>query len=185
MKTLRNPIFANADNTLINCEIEHPNYGWIPFTASDTDSEQEGREIYAALVAAGNIAAYVPPAPPLTERKAAKTSELNHAYESALAKLVAGYPEAEQKSWARQEAEATAYTADNSASTPFLSALASERGITVAQLAPLVLANAQAFAQASAVLTGRRQKARDAIADAANVAALDAVTYDFVLGKGR
>ena len=34
----------------INCEIEHPLHGWIPFTASATDCEQHGREIHAAAV---------------------------------------------------------------------------------------------------------------------------------------
>lgn len=31
----------------INCEIEHPKYGWIPFTASPDDVEAHGRAIFA------------------------------------------------------------------------------------------------------------------------------------------
>ena len=57
----RNPIY-NALGT-IDCEIEHPVYGWIPFTASPDDPEQHGKDIYAAIIAAGNIAPYVPPEP--------------------------------------------------------------------------------------------------------------------------
>lgn len=45
----------------IDVEIEHPAYGRIPFTASPDDPEPKGREIYAALVADGNIAPYEPP----------------------------------------------------------------------------------------------------------------------------
>lgn len=55
----RNPAY-NAVGT-IDCEVEHPVYGWIAFTASPDDTEQTGREIHAAITAAGGIAAYVPP----------------------------------------------------------------------------------------------------------------------------
>ncbi len=42
---VRNP-FRIADGR-INCEVNHPVYGWSPFTASPTDVEQFGREIFA------------------------------------------------------------------------------------------------------------------------------------------
>jgi len=51
----------------IDCEIDHPMFGWIPFTASPDDVEAHGRAIYADLLASGSVAAYVPvdvPAPP-------------------------------------------------------------------------------------------------------------------------
>lgn len=44
----RNPVW-NGD--VIDCEINHPVYGWIPFTASAEDSEAHGREIFEALQA--------------------------------------------------------------------------------------------------------------------------------------
>ena len=46
----------------IDCEIEHPHFGWIPFTADPNDVEQHGRDIYAAALAAGP-APYEPPEP--------------------------------------------------------------------------------------------------------------------------
>jgi hypothetical protein len=56
----RNPQF-NAFGT-IDCEIEHPVFGWIPFTASPSDSVPTGPEIFAA---AQSVAApYVPPPDP-------------------------------------------------------------------------------------------------------------------------
>jgi hypothetical protein len=44
--------YRNAEyNALgtIDCEIEHPNFGWIPFTADPSDVEPHGREIFALL----------------------------------------------------------------------------------------------------------------------------------------
>jgi NAD(P)-dependent dehydrogenase (short-subunit alcohol dehydrogenase family) len=66
----RNPVWANAEKTLIDCEINHPTYGWIPFTASPDDVEAHGREVFAAL-AQGDVAEYVPPPAPATEELAA------------------------------------------------------------------------------------------------------------------
>lgn len=49
----------------IDCEIDHPEHGWIPFTASPDDVEQHGRDIYTAAIAGeyGPIAPYSPPPP--------------------------------------------------------------------------------------------------------------------------
>ena len=33
----------------IDCEILHPTFGWIPFTADPNDVEAHGRAIFAAL----------------------------------------------------------------------------------------------------------------------------------------
>jgi hypothetical protein len=43
----RNPT-RNGDGT-IDVEINHPIYGWIPFTASPEDPEAHGRELFAEL----------------------------------------------------------------------------------------------------------------------------------------
>lgn len=51
----------NAHGT-IDCEVEHPQYGWIPFTASPEDAVAEGRLIYEKAIegAYGEISPYVP-----------------------------------------------------------------------------------------------------------------------------
>lgn len=41
-------VVALADGSL-NCEINHPLHGWIPFTASHHDVELHGRQIWAAI----------------------------------------------------------------------------------------------------------------------------------------
>lgn len=61
----------------IDCEINHPKYGWIPFTASPHDPEQHGREIYAAAMAGdfGEIAEYVEPIKTAEEKAAEVRAE--------------------------------------------------------------------------------------------------------------
>lgn len=54
--------FRNAQHNAfgtIDCEIEHPVYGWIPFTADPNDVEPLGAEVFNA--AKGTAATYVAP----------------------------------------------------------------------------------------------------------------------------
>ena len=44
---VRNAKFTK--NGAIDCEIEHPQFGWIPFTASPDDVEEHGRAIFEQL----------------------------------------------------------------------------------------------------------------------------------------
>ena len=57
----RNPVY-NRHGT-IDCEVNHPKFGWIPFTASPDDPEDVGKAIYAAA-AKGEVGEYVPPPDP-------------------------------------------------------------------------------------------------------------------------
>ncbi|MFO1202995.1 MAG: hypothetical protein U1E58_10215 [Tabrizicola sp.] len=50
--------------------MEHPAYGWIPFTASENDPETMGQAIYAYALELGP-AEYVPPEPEPTAASAA------------------------------------------------------------------------------------------------------------------
>ncbi|WP_170940341.1 hypothetical protein [Bordetella genomosp. 7] len=44
----------------IDIELYHPEFGWIPFTASPDDPEEYGRQLYDQILAAGNIEPYEP-----------------------------------------------------------------------------------------------------------------------------
>lgn len=46
----------------IDCEIEHPKIGWVPFTASPDDAEDFGKALFAE-VEKGEVAEYVEPEP--------------------------------------------------------------------------------------------------------------------------
>lgn len=41
----------------ITCDIKHPDYGWIPFTASEFDVELHGRMLFEHIKATGSILA--------------------------------------------------------------------------------------------------------------------------------
>lgn len=58
MMNIRNPKWTATG--MIDCEIDHPQYGWIPFTAAPDDTEANGREIFVMAEAMGPRE-YVPP----------------------------------------------------------------------------------------------------------------------------
>lgn len=59
----RGLVFINEGQTAINCEIEHPQFGWIPFTARANDVEARGRAFFVRLLSGemGAVAPYVAP----------------------------------------------------------------------------------------------------------------------------
>ena len=57
---IRNATFNHFGT--IDCEIEHPKHGWIPFTASPDDPEKFGKDIHAAAIA-GTVTPYIAPQP--------------------------------------------------------------------------------------------------------------------------
>ena len=68
---VRNAKYSSDDGYFIDCEYNHPVYGWIPFTASAHDTEQHGIDIYNLLKSGADIAV-APYTPPTTEQLAAE-----------------------------------------------------------------------------------------------------------------
>tara|TARA_Y100000593_G_scaffold91391_2_gene180036 strand:+ start:826 stop:1011 length:186 start_codon:yes stop_codon:yes gene_type:complete len=56
----KNPAY-NANGT-IDVDINHPDFGWIPFTASPDDVEPHGRQMFEDLKS--EAVEYVPPEEP-------------------------------------------------------------------------------------------------------------------------
>ena len=75
--------------------------------------------------------------------------------------LIPEYPLHERETWDAQLREAEAYTADNTAPTRLLSAMATARGMTVAALAARVMDKAEAFATAGGAVIGCQQALED------------------------
>lgn len=130
----------NAFGT-IDCEIEHPVHGWIPFTASPDDIEEMGRAVYA-LVSAGDVAPYVPPPEPepvIPDRVTARQFKL--------ALLAAGLLHSVE-SWINSQSQAVQIAYANSGtfvrSEPMMKAGFAALGFTEEQIDAL-------FASASAI----------------------------------
>lgn len=113
----------------------------------------------------------------LNAAKAAKLTEINAECQKAVAALAADYPDSEVQSWPQQVKEATALAADAGADAPLLTAIATARGLPVAELASRVLDKMNAYAAASGVLIGRRHAAEDAIGTAASLEDLSAISW--------
>ena len=64
LTSLTNPVWANAEHTLIECLIKTSQFGTevLPFCANPNDVEAHGRAIFADIVAGkyGAIGEYVP-----------------------------------------------------------------------------------------------------------------------------
>lgn len=117
----------------------------------------------------------------LAESRADKRTEINAACSSALASLTAPYPQAELLTFDKQEAEARAWLADNTAPTPLLSALAAGRGIPLDELAGRIIAKADAFAAVSGFVIGQRQALEDALNACADAEAVRSLTVTYAL----
>ena len=94
--------------------------------------------------------------------------EINQKAQAFIDATIPAYPEFEKFTFDKQEREATAYLADNTIATPTLTPIATERGLTVADLADKVVAKANAFTALSASVAGQRQKYQDELTAAYN-----------------
>lgn len=94
MMDVRNPKYSAQG--AIDCEIDHPAYGWIPYTVDADASEGTiEREILDSILAgdAGEIAAYIAPVLSLAERTSEAQAKRLAAYraESDQLKIAAEY----------------------------------------------------------------------------------------------
>jgi hypothetical protein len=109
--------------------------------------------------------------PTLADHKATKLTLVNAQCASTLGQITASYPADEMQSWSKQEAEARA------GGGPLIEALASARGVTLADLIGRIIAKADAFAVASGQTIGNRQRCEDGIKAAQTIEEVEAVTW--------
>ena len=122
---------------------------------------------------------------PIANRKLQKLSEINVAYQQAIAKMTSGYPDDERLTFDKQEQEARAWLADNSAPTPFVDALAAGRQMEKAELVSRIIAKADAFALASGSLTGQRQRYEDLLDAVSTAEAVEAIVPQYSLATAE
>lgn len=62
---IKNPRWADQEQTMVNCEVQftHIPDEYVPFTASNTDTESHGIEIFQQVISGefGTIQEYIPP----------------------------------------------------------------------------------------------------------------------------
>lgn len=121
------------------------------------------------------------PEKPFSQLKIEKLSEINALYQQAIATLTPTYPDDERLTFDKQEAEARAWLADNTAPTPFVDALATGRQMDKAELVNRIIAKADAFAFASGLLTGQRQRYEDLLDVAETADAVAAIVPQYSL----
>ena len=116
--------------------------------------------------------------------KTAKLAQINNAAQKAFDLLKASYPEGEVLSWYKQEAEARAVIAGETTATPFLSALAGERGLSLDELAARVIAKTDAYAERSGSIAGQRQRLEDLLGACATADEVKALEVSISPGEG-
>lgn len=113
----------------------------------------------------------------LKAAKLRKLADINALCNAELDAFSRSYPAGEVQSWPQQVKEAEALAVDPAAAVPLLTAIAEQRGITVADLAIRVHAKMDAYAQLSGALIGRRQAAEDQIDAAGTLEDLEAIAW--------
>ena len=109
--------------------------------------------------------------------KAKAVRRVNDGYDAAVATLVSSYPKREVDTFTKQEREAVAWLADNTAPTPFVDGMLVTRNIEKAELMNRIIAKADAFADATGQLTGKRQTLEKQIESATTVEEVEAIQW--------
>jgi len=117
------------------------------------------------------------PAEVLEEQRAAAMMRVNSGYEAEMNEILRQYPQAETLTWDKQEREARAWSADDTALTPYVDAIAEGRDMDKAELVTRIVAKADAWIQASGLATGKRQALEDQISAADSVESLNAIAW--------
>lgn len=110
--------------------------------------------------------------------KAQKEDQIRAVGERRLKALVTPYLPAERETWHVQKTEAAAWKKDNAAPVPMLTEMAGNRGITVAELAGLVLENVALFEAASGTVLGQQQFLLDWLEREQDFATIVSITWE-------
>ena len=119
------------------------------------------------------------PKPTLEQLVASKSQEIDSKAQQYIDSLTPKYPEFEKLTFEKQEQEARAYLADSAVDTPVLTAIATARGLTVAELATRVVTKADQLTQLASVVAGKRQAYQDRLTAATTVEEVEAITVDY------
>lgn len=132
---MRNAKWLNVEHTAIDLEVEHPQFGWIPYTAIDGVASTQG--VFDAVVggAAGVVAEYTPApvvvsVPQAVTMRQARLAMLSTGILGAVETAFANLPDQDGAA-ARIEWE---YSADVRRDWPLVIQITSALGMTDAQI---------------------------------------------------
>lgn len=138
--------------------------GHIEYRGNRANEPITDPSILEPFIAMWNAAApSIKPGPQPEQLREAAQARINAAYEQAVMKLIAGYPNREIESWAKQEIEARAWLKDRNTVTPWIDSAAMARGIPKPEFVAKVIEQADALAPMHGALSGKRQYLRDQI----------------------
>jgi hypothetical protein len=151
----------------ITCMVEHRQHGWIPITI-DADGYPD---LFAEIEAAGDVAAYVAPAPDdHATQRAAAYAKIDVAHAGFIGALAGDATSEERDTWPEKASAARAMvagTAEASQSAMIVAEAAGD-GTGPAALAAVIVAKADAMRDLIGAASGLRRKARAAVAAASD-----------------
>jgi hypothetical protein len=167
----------NEDGATIDCEINHPKFGWIPTTLDRV----EGEAFFDLVLASGNVADYVPP--PAVDRDDQRRLALawvNSLHAGFLRDLTGGATVEERDTWQTKEGAARAMVAGSATDgqKAMIGFEAAGAGLDPLALTQTIIAKAESFQALVGMAAGLRAKAKAAIA----LAAGEPVPIDDVAG---
>lgn len=162
MMKIKTPRFNSLGS--IDCEIEHPQFGWIPFTASPDDNTELGRSLYAALMTGehGEIPAFQPHQPTATELCAL----IDSAADAARMSVVADPTRTLEYQLAAVEAQAFADAGYPAAAVPRTVSADMLGGRSAREAADNILAEAKAYNWALYAIRETRLRAKEEVRQA-------------------
>lgn len=168
------PSWANAEHTAINLVFDHPVYGEIPFSASPSDPEQNGRDLYSAAISGdfGQIAEYVAPLVPIAQVRSEALSAIDIAAGVARAKYITVSP-GQAETYILKAQQAAAYKASGySGNVPVLVQVEADvMGQTGQDAAESILAQQAAWEAVGAEIERARRAGKIAVGAATDAAA--------------
>ena len=157
-----------ADAVEVDVETNRPDVSWDE-VYNYADTEVVDGAYIATFTTRDRYATAEDKLKGITTLKRVELAQNDRAFAARSKALREKYSDAEVASWDQQRTEAAAYIADDTSTTPLLSAIASGRGITALELAQKVIANASEYDAAFGSLLGKYQKNRELL----NAIALD------------
>ncbi len=164
-------------NGTIDCEINHPEFGWIPTTLTEDDPVTF--ELHAKITADASASSYQETQAEFESILSRRMIELNATAQSAIDAQTPEYPPFEQLTFERQRAEALAFQQDPASPTPSVDAIAFAREIDRTELLSKIISKVGQFESLSCFIAGRRQYYEVQLNSASSIAELDDIEFIF------